>query len=76
MYIAMYAYTQELPRAEIYFHHGETTNIVSFEEEVRGAPALVPHVDRIGHGAACSHKQQSSRGVFTPQKSVEIAKAS
>lgn len=27
----------EIPQAEIYFHHGETTGIVSFETEVMGA---------------------------------------
>ena len=46
----MLAYIRsELPRAEIYFHHGETTGVVPFEAEVAGAAAIVPHVDRIGH---------------------------
>ena len=35
----------ELPRAEVYFHHGETTGIASFELEVRGAAS--EHTSRL-----------------------------
>ena len=34
-----------LPQAEIYFHYGETTGIVSFEAEVMGAASKCTRLD-------------------------------